>query len=104
MRTLFLGGGDTTALTTFHKYTQPTPQGGRCTMRPRPVATPWPSEMPPPATTVTMSLRRRAGDDSPYHAGEAPAVAEPRLRPAQVLVRDSRRPAGGDAGVFRPAR
>jgi hypothetical protein len=60
--------------------------------------------MPPPATTATLGLRRWAGDDSPYHAHEAPAVAEPRLRPAHVLVRDSRRPAGGDAGVFRPAR
>jgi hypothetical protein len=29
---------------------------------------------------------------------------EPRLRPAQVLVRDSQRPAGGDAGVFCPVR
>ncbi len=43
-------------------------------------ATPWPSEMLPPATTATIGLRRRAGDDSPYHAREAPAVAEPCLR------------------------
>ncbi len=69
-----------------------------------PGATPWPSEMPPSATTVTMGPRQRSGDDSPYHAREAPAVAEPRLRPAQVLVRDSRCLACGDAGVFRPAR
>ncbi len=69
-----------------------------------PSATPWPSEMPPPATTATLGLRLRAGNNSPYHAREAPAVAEPRLRQAHVLVRDSRHPAGGDAGVFRPAR
>jgi hypothetical protein len=51
-----------------------------------PGATPWPSEVsPPPATTATMGLRRQAGDDSPYRAREVPAVAEPRLRPAQVL-------------------
>ncbi len=56
------------------------------------------------ATTATMGLRRRAGDDSPYRARKVPAVAEPRLRPVQVLVHDSRRLAGGDAGVFRPAR
>ncbi len=31
-----------------------------------------------------MGLRRRAGDDSPYHAREALAVAEPRLRPAHM--------------------
>ncbi len=68
-----------------------------------PGASPWPSEMLPPATTATMGLRRRAGDDIPYHPREAPACAEPCLRPAQVLVRDSRRPAGGDAGVFRQA-
>jgi hypothetical protein len=43
------------------------------------VATPWPSEMPPPATTATMDLQRRAGNDSPYHAREAPAFAEPCL-------------------------
>jgi hypothetical protein len=60
--------------------------------------------MLPQATTATTGLRQRAGGGSPYHAREAPAVAEPCLRPAQVLVRDSRRPAGGDAGVFRPAR
>jgi hypothetical protein len=59
---------------------------------------------PPPATTAMMGLRRRAGDDSQYCARELPAVAEPRLRPAQVLVHDSQRPAGGDAGVFRPAQ
>ncbi len=39
-----------------------------------------------------------------HHAREVPAVSEPRLRPAQVLVHDSRHPTGGDAGVFRPAR
>ncbi len=53
--------------------------------------------------TVTMGLRWRAGDDSPYRARKAPAGAKPCLRPAQVLVHDSRRPAGGDASVFRPA-
>jgi hypothetical protein len=31
-------------------------------------------------------------------------IDEPCLRPVQVLVRDSQRPAGGDAGVFCPAR
>ncbi len=31
-------------------------------------------------------------------------IDEPRLRPAQVLVRDSQRPAGGDAGIFCPAQ
>ncbi len=31
-------------------------------------------------------------------------IDEPRLRPAQVLVRDSQRPAGGDAGVVCPAQ
>ena len=31
-------------------------------------------------------------------------IDEPRLQMAQVLVRDSQRPAGGDAGVFFPAR
>ncbi len=31
-------------------------------------------------------------------------IDEPCLRPAQVLVRDSQCPAGGDAGVFCPAR
>jgi hypothetical protein len=51
-----------------------------------------------------MGLRWRAGDKSPYHAHEAPAFAEPCLQPAQVLVRDSRRSAGCDAGVFRQAR
>ena len=35
----------------------------------------WPSKMLPPAMTATMGLRRQAGDDSPYHAGEAPVVA-----------------------------
>ncbi len=44
-----------------------------------PGATPWPSEMLPPATTATMGLRRRAGDDSTYHDREAPAFAEPCL-------------------------
>jgi hypothetical protein len=51
-----------------------------------------------------MSLRRWAINNSPHHSRKAPVVAEPRLRPAQVLVRDPRRPAGGDAGVFRPAQ
>ncbi len=59
---------------------------------------------PPPATTATMGLQRQAGDNSPYCAREAPAVAEPRLRPAQVLVHDSLRPASVDAVIFRPAR
>jgi hypothetical protein len=44
-----------------------------------PGATLWPSEMLPPATTATMGLRRQAGDDSPYHAREALAFAEPCL-------------------------
>ncbi len=34
----------------------------------------------------------------------AAMIDEPRLQPAQVLVPDSQRPAGGDAGVFCPAR
>jgi hypothetical protein len=51
-----------------------------------------------------MGLRRRVGEDSPYHPCEAPAVAEPFLQPAQVLVRDSWHLAGSDAGVFRPER
>jgi hypothetical protein len=59
---------------------------------------------PPPAMTVTMGLWRQAGNDSPYCTHEAPAVAEPHLRPAQVLVYDSRHLAGGDAGIFCPAR
>jgi hypothetical protein len=40
------------------------------------------------------------------HAAAAvigPAVGEPRLGPAQVLVRDSRHLAGGDAGIFHLA-
>ncbi len=49
------------------------------TTRPPAGATPWPSEMLPTATTATMGLRRRAGEDSPYHAREAPAFAEPCL-------------------------
>ncbi len=44
-----------------------------------PGATPWPSEMLPPATTAMMGLRRRAGNDSPYHAREPLAFAEPCL-------------------------
>jgi hypothetical protein len=60
--------------------------------------------MLPQAATVTIGLRWRAGDDSPYHAHEAPAVAEGCLRPAQVLVRDSRHPSGGDTGKFCPAQ
>jgi hypothetical protein len=51
-----------------------------------------------------MGLQQRAGDDSPYHVHEVPAVAKPCLRPAQVLVCDSRHPASGDAGVFHLAR
>jgi hypothetical protein len=35
-----------------------------------------------------------------HHAREGLAVGEPRLGPAQVLVHDYRRPAGGDSGVF----
>jgi hypothetical protein len=35
-----------------------------------------------------------------YHTREAPAVAKPRHQPAQVLVCDSRHPAGNDMGVF----
>jgi hypothetical protein len=31
-------------------------------------------------------------------------IDEPRIQPVQVLVRDSQRPAGGDAGVFCPAQ
>ncbi len=58
---------------------------------------------PPLATTATMGLRWRAGDNSPYRTREAPAVAEPRLQPAQVLVHDSRHLAGDDAGVFLSA-
>jgi hypothetical protein len=60
--------------------------------------------MPPPATTATLGLRGWAGNDSPYHAREAPAVAKPCLQPAHVLVRDSRHPAGSDASIFCPAR
>ncbi len=48
-----------------------------------------------------MRTRRRM---SPYHAPEAPAVAKPCLRPAQVVVRDSWHLAGGDAGVFHLER
>jgi hypothetical protein len=65
---------------------------------------PWPSEMPPPATTAMMGLRWRAIKDSPYRAREAPAVAKPCLQLAQVLVHDSWCSAGSDAGVFHPAR
>jgi hypothetical protein len=41
-----------------------------------PGATPWLSEMPPPATTATMGLRQRAGDYSPYYARETPRVLQ----------------------------
>ncbi len=44
-----------------------------------PGPTPWPSKMLPLASTATMGLRRWAGDDSPYHAREAPAFAKPCL-------------------------
>jgi hypothetical protein len=36
-----------------------------------------------------------------HHTRKGLAVGEPRLGPAQVLVHDSRHPAGGDAGIFR---
>jgi hypothetical protein len=44
-----------------------------------PNTTPWPSKMPPPATTATVGLQRRVGNDSPYHAREAPVIVEPCL-------------------------
>jgi hypothetical protein len=69
-----------------------------------PGATPCPSKMRSLAMTATMGLWQRAGDDSPYHAHEAPAVAKPRLRPVQVLVHDSWRLAGSDAGLFHLAQ
>jgi hypothetical protein len=50
---------------------------------------------------ATTRTRRQM---SPYHTPKALAAAKPCLRPAQVLVRDSRRPAGTDAGLFHPER
>jgi hypothetical protein len=38
-----------------------------------------------------------------HHDREGLAVGEPHLGPAQVLIHDSRRPAGGDAGKFHLA-
>jgi hypothetical protein len=56
------------------------PPRGRGPLRPPrgarpPRATPWPSEMLPPATTVTVGLRQWAGDNSPYHARKVLVVA-----------------------------
>ncbi len=56
-------------LLTYHRPPHHAPPGAKL----------WPSKMLPPATTVMMGLRWWAGDNSPYHAREAPAFAEPCL-------------------------
>ncbi len=66
-------------LTSLTSTTTATDPSRRSLYHVPPIAMPWPSKMPPPATTVAMGLRWRAGNDSPYHARKVPAVAKPCL-------------------------